>query len=153
MSNTFGAGKVMTTTSHEVGERVRQALGESKFSEFRACAYFDEDLDCIRVIARDCSVLETRVNEYLTVLEDHYEEVDDKKYVGFTVKGARHFCQEHHIDLSVPVNIGKVLDQILATSPEPLVQMTIRLVARPLIQREGLADVRIPPNPSEAAYA
>ena len=120
---------------------------------FRPCAYFDESLDCIRVVARDCSVLETRISQYITVLEDNYAVADNKKYVGFTVKGARHFCKEHGFDLSVPVNIGKVLDQILASSPEPAVQMSIRLVARPLIRKEKLKDVNIPPLPAEPALA
>jgi hypothetical protein len=97
--------------------------------------------------------LETRISQYITVLEDNYEVADNKKYVGFTVKGARHFCKEHGFDLSVPVNIGKVLDQILASSPEPAVQMSIRLVARPLIRKEKLKDVNIPPLPAEAALA
>jgi hypothetical protein len=139
-------------TSAEIAEQVRLAVG-GKFSRFHPCAYFDESLDCIRVIARDCSILETRINEYITVLEDNYEGSDDKKYVGFTVKGARHFCQEHGIDLNAPVSIGNVLDTILANSPEPAVQMTIRLVARPLLKRERIKVVTIPPGPPEPVLA
>ena len=29
-----------------------------KSGEFRPCAFFDDRLDCIRVIARDCSIYE-----------------------------------------------------------------------------------------------
>lgn len=136
----------------EIGEQVRVAFG-GEFSQFRPCAYFDESLDCIRVIARDCSILETRIDQRITVLEDNYEESDDEKYVGFTVKGARHFCQEHGFDLNFPVSIGNVLDKIMATSPEPAVEMAIRLVARPLMKKAGLTDVTIPPVPADPVYA
>jgi hypothetical protein len=136
----------------EIREQLRIARCEG-FQEFRPCAYFDESLDCIRVVARDCSILETRINQYITVLEDNYEESDEKKYVGFTVKGARHFCQEHGFDLNVPINIGNVLDKMMANSPEPAVQMTIRLVAKPLMKKEGLTDVTIPPVPADPVFA
>jgi hypothetical protein len=139
-------------TVTEITQQVREAAAGNSRS-FRPCAYFDDSLDCIRVITRDCSILETRINQYMTVLEDNYEKADDQKYVGFTVKGARHFCQEHGFDLSVPVNIGKVLDQIFASSPEPAVQMSIRLVARPLIKMVTPQDVTIPPVRGKFAIA
>jgi len=132
-------------TAEQIGDQVRSAF-HGKSTKFRPCAFFDERLDCIRVIARDCSVLETRINKHMTLLEDNYSDSEEKRYVGFTVKGARHFCQEHHIDLSTPVDISKVLDAILASFPEPAVQMSIRLVARPLIKKEKLKQVDIPPS-------
>ncbi len=135
-------------TAEQIGEQVRRVF-EGKSTKFRPCAYFDERLDCIRVIARDCSVLETRINKYMTILEDNYEESGEKRYVGFTVKGARHFCKEHAIDLSAPVDISRVLDAILASFPEPAVQMSIRLVARPLMKKEKIKKVAIPPVPSK----
>jgi hypothetical protein len=131
-------------TAEHIGEQVHKAfLGKS--TKFRPCAYFDEPLDCVRVIARDCSFLETRINKYITVLEDNYAEAEEKRYVGFTVKGARHFCQEHGIDLSVPVDMSRLLDVLLASFPEPAVQMSIRLVAKPLIKKENIKKVAIPP--------
>ncbi len=132
-------------TAEQIGDQVRNAF-HGKSTKFRPCAFFDERLDCIRVIARDCSVLETRINKNMTLLEDNYAESEQKRYVGFTVKGARHFCKENHIDLSAPVDISKLLDAILANSPEPAVQMSIRLVARPLIKKEKLKQVDIPPS-------
>jgi hypothetical protein len=131
-------------TAAQIGEQVRDAF-RGKSTKFRPCAFFDDRLDCIRVIARDCSVLETRINKHLTLLEDNYAESEQKRYVGFTVKGARHFCQEHGFDLSTPIDIGRLLDAILASSPEPAVQMSIRLVARPMIKKERLKKVDIPP--------
>src|SRR5580692_12670005 len=67
--------------------------------KFRPCAFFDERLDCIRVVARDCSVLEERINSRVTVLLDnYYPGPGRKKYVGFTIKDAKHFCKEHGWD-------------------------------------------------------
>lgn len=105
---------------------------------FRPCAYYDATLDCIRVITRDCSVSEWRVSPRLTVLEDNYADPDAGRelYVGFTVKGARHFCEQQGIDLSVPVNLSALLDKILAESSEDSVRLAVQAVAKPLVQQE-----------------
>ena len=132
-------------TEEQIGNQLK-AIFEKKSPKFRPCAFFDEQLDCIRVIARDCSVLETRINKYLTLLEDNYPDSEEKTYVGFTIKGARYFCQEHGFDLSTPIDISGLLDVFLATFPEPAVQMSIRLVARPLIKKEKLKKVDITPT-------
>lgn len=121
-----------------------------KLPKFRACAYYDDRLDCIRVVARDCSVLETRINKVLTVLEDNYYEESGKRYVGFTVKGARHFCNEHGMNTSMPVSITKLLDALLATFPEPEVQMFVDLFARPLVKKERLNNVNVDAPPSSS---
>jgi hypothetical protein len=131
-------------TAEQIGEQIRHAF-RGKSTKFRPCAFFDDRMDCIRVVARDCSVLETRINKHLTLLEDNYADSEDKRYVGFTIKGARHFCQEHGVDLRTPVDISRLLDVILASSPEPAVQMSIRLVARPMIKKENLKRVDVPP--------
>jgi hypothetical protein len=39
-----------------------------KIAEFRPIAYFDRNMDCIRVLTHDCSVTEHRISEYFTVL-------------------------------------------------------------------------------------
>src|SRR5450432_3435060 len=88
-------------TPEQISALVREVFAGAS-GEFRTCAFFDDRLDCIRVIARDCSVLETRINQSLTVLEDNYYQDSDRKhrqYVGFTIKGARYFCYEHGFDL------------------------------------------------------
>ena len=76
----------------KIASNVRSAF-ESRGSDFRPCAYFDDRLDCIRVVIKDCSVLETRINPVLTLLEDNYyaESKGSPRYVGFTIKGASHF--------------------------------------------------------------
>lgn len=115
---------------------------------FRPCAYFDEPLDCIRVIARDCSVTETRISRVLTILEDNYPAPNGGRelYVGFTIKGARHFCQQHGIDLSVPVKLTELLDRILEESSNDessrvAVHLAVQAIARPLVQEKNIQDV------------
>ena len=121
----------------QIERQVKEAFTGTKSGEFRPCAYFDERLDCIRVITRDCSVLETRINPVLTLLEDnYYPQSGGQRYVGFTIKGASHFCYEHGISLSAPVNISKLLDVIAAMFPETLVQLAVDGVAKPIVQKD-----------------
>jgi hypothetical protein len=130
-------------TPEEVGAHVREAFG-GKSTKFRPCAFFDDRLDCIRVISRDCSVLETRINEVVTILEDnYYPESGQERYVGFTIKGARHFCQQHGLDTSKAVDLSKLLDALLVTFPEPAVQMFVDLFARPLVKKEKIKAVSL----------
>jgi hypothetical protein len=143
----------------QVMSRIEQlgALVRASFatpSEFRPCAFFDVRLDCIRVIARDCSVLETRINEHLTVLEDnYYQETESKQYVGFTVKGARHFCAEHGLSLSTPITMSALLDAILKAFPDLAVEFFVNGIARPLVKDEGIKEVDISPLPDEPALS
>jgi hypothetical protein len=130
-------------TPDQVSEMVRATFGGAS-GEFRPCAFFDDRLDCIRVIARDCSVMETRINQSLTVLEDnYYRESDLKQYVGFTIKGARHFCYEHGFDLNSPIDISKLLDAVLKAFPELAVELFINGIARPLVKEEKIERVEV----------
>jgi hypothetical protein len=137
-------------TSEELGALVKESLAGAS-GEFRPCAFFDVRLDCIRVIARDCSVLETRINPYLTVLEDnYYQEAGRKQYVGFTVKGARHFCNEHGLSLSAPIEISALLDAILKAFPDLAVEFFVNGIARPLVQEGNIERVEIAPASATA---
>jgi hypothetical protein len=130
-------------TPDQIGALVRGAFADFK-GEFRPCAFFDVRLDCIRVIARDCSVLETRINETLTVLEDnYYQESGQKQYVGFTIKGARHFCNEHGFDLSSPIQVSALLDAILNAFPELAVEFFVNAIARPLVTEGKIERVDV----------
>jgi hypothetical protein len=130
-------------TPEQIATQVREAFG-GKPGKFRPCAFFDDRLDCIRVIARDCSILETRINQYITVLEDnYYPESGSEPYVGFTIKGARHFCREHGLSLSAPIRMSSLLDAILAGFPEPVVQLFVKGVARPLVEEKKIKQVEV----------
>jgi len=125
-------------TADEIAALVKSTPG---LASFRPCAFFDDRLDCIRVIARDCSVLETRVNPLLTVLEANYPQSAGRKCVGFTVKGARHFCKQHKLDLSTPIKISDLLDAMLQAMPNVVVEAFVDHVARPLVREEKIERV------------
>ena len=119
----------------QLEELVRENFSNSP-SEFSPCAFFDERLDCIRVIARDCSVLEERINDNLTVLMDsYYPQPGRQQYVGFTIKGARHFCNQHGLDLSMSIKMTKLIDALMASSPQLIVEWFVNLVAKPVVEQ------------------
>jgi hypothetical protein len=111
---------------------------------FRPCAFFDKRLDCIRVIARDCSVLEERINDRLTVLLDNYPGPGRPKYVGFTIKGAKHFCREYGWDLGEPIKMTAVLDAVVAKYPDMVVDLFINHVARQLVHEIDEVEMTAP---------
>jgi hypothetical protein len=98
-------------------------------------------LDCIRVITKDCSILEERINDRITILLDLYPPPGRKECVGFTLKGAYHLCQQHHWDPSRPIKMSQLLDAILASVPEKAVKVFIELVARPLVEDKMIDQV------------
>jgi hypothetical protein len=127
-------------TPEKIELLVKKSLdGES--GEFRACAFFDDSLDCIRVVARDCSVTEIRVNPIITVLEANYPK--GRKCVGFTIKGARHLCQTYGLNPSAPIKISLLLDAILSACPDVMAEAFVDHVARPLIRDEGIEQVEL----------
>jgi hypothetical protein len=137
--------QMIMKTPEQVEQLVREAVSQDS-NEFRPCAYFDDRLDCIRVIARDCSVCEERVNDRLTVLVDNYHErrPGKMKYIGFTIKGARHFCREQGLDLSAPIRMTPLLDAILASWPDATVMIFVDKIARPLVEQENIQAVEMP---------
>jgi|SRR5437867_3666064 len=131
-------------TSDEIKALVADAFSGSS-GGFRPCAFFDEGLDCIRVIVRDCSTLEERISDRVTVLLDNYYPGPGRRqYAGFTIKGARHFCLENNISLEVPVKISDILNVLMARSPEIVVQWFVDQVAKPLVQEGQIEDVEVP---------
>ena len=112
-------------------------------NEFRACAFFDRRLDCIRVFTRDCSVTEERINDWLTVLVDNYPPPGTNKFVGFTIKGVRHFCREYGLRTLGPISVSTLLDALIASSPDAIVEIVVNKFARPLIEQESLDEVEL----------
>ena len=120
--------------------------------DFRPCAFFDERLDCIRVIARDCSVYEERVSDRLTILVDNYPGPGRREYVGFTLKGARHFCKQHGWDLTTSIKMSELIDAIVASCPEHVVQWAVNIVAKPIVYEAQIERVEIPATPMLTDY-
>jgi hypothetical protein len=130
-------------TLEEIGDFVRSVSPAP--AGFRPCAFFDERLDCIRVIARDCSVLEERLNDQVTVLVDnYYAQRGGMEYVGFTIKGAKHFCKLHNLDTAKSIRLAALLDALLASAPDITVRWFVNFVAKPLVQSEKIDQVEIP---------
>jgi hypothetical protein len=140
---------------NQLEDLVRLHLSEAA-SDFRPCAFFDDRLDCIRVIARDCSVLEERINDRLTVFVDnYYPKPGRSQYVGFTIKGARHFCNAHGLNLSASIKMTQVIDALMANSPTLIVEWFVELVVKPLVEQGKIEQVEIPnlsatPSPEPA---
>lgn len=61
---------------------------------FRPVAYYDEHMDVIYVELRNCSLLESRVNGWLTILRDNHPEEGQNRCVGFSLKGVKHLFHE-----------------------------------------------------------
>ena len=113
-------------------------------TEFHPCAFFDSSLDCIRVFTRDCSVTEERVNDWLTVLVDNYPTPGVSRFVGFTIKGVRHFCREYGLRRpSGPIRISALLDALIARSPDAVVEIVVNQFARPMIEKEKIDEIEL----------
>ena len=111
--------------------------------EFRPCAVYDELLDCIRVVSRDCSATEIRIDNLITVVEENYPVTGARKYVGFTIKGAKYFCQSNGLSLSGPIRLTELLDKVLASSSSPAVRLFVDLLARPMVEEKNIQTVQL----------
>lgn len=127
-------------TAKEINEQFEKTFTDG-IKDFRACAFFDEQLDCIRVLGRDCSVTETRINGLITVLEANHPAQGRRQCVGFTIKGARHFCATQGLNLKTPIKISDLLNAILSAMPNVVVQTFIDHLARPLVAAEKIEQV------------
>ena len=106
----------------------------SAASNFRPFAVFDELLDCIRVVTRDCSVTEIRINDLLTVLEADYPVSGQPEYVGFTIKGIAHLCKSHDIPAEGPWRIADFLDAIVKASTDDSGPADGTKVVKPIVE-------------------
>ncbi|MEQ1842749.1 MAG: hypothetical protein ABL994_20300 [Verrucomicrobiales bacterium] len=83
-------------------------------------AHFVPHRDCIRIIIRDCSYCEHRLNAHLTLIIDNYPEEGQKPIVGLVVKGVRLFFESLGLPGNRAVRVAEVLDCIAKQSPELL---------------------------------
>lgn len=61
----------MSEETERITKKIREICGESN-EPFRPFALYREPLDYILVLIRDCSFMEDRVDESLSLLEDMY---------------------------------------------------------------------------------
>jgi hypothetical protein len=128
----------MTPTEQELEMLVQSARANS--GAFRPFALFDEQLDCIRVVWRDCSANEIRVSKLLTILEDNYPESSTPECVGFTIKGVAHICETCRIAPDAPWKLADFLDAIVALDI-PIGRYTVQKEIRRLVREQNLDEV------------
>ena len=80
---------------------------------FSPIAYYDENMDLIRVKLRDCSVLESRVNGWLTILRDNHPKPDQSPCMGLTIKGVKHLFDTVGLPKYGVLTVVDVLNTIL----------------------------------------
>ena len=89
---------------------------------FRPVAYYDEHMDVIYVELRNCSLMESRVNGWLTMLYDNHPEEGQTRCVGLSIKGVKHFAREMGWSESgvyrVVDGVNKLLDKYHGDVPE-----------------------------------
>lgn len=119
------------TPEQELGSLVSNAFA-GQTGSFRPCAIYQERMDSIRVVVRDCSLTATRINDLVTVLEDTYYKPGRgvERYVGFTLKGVKRFCEKIGIATVGPVKLGEILDGIIQEFPDQQIEMAIDGIAR-----------------------
>lgn len=92
--------------------------------EFRPFAYFDKQLDCVRVKFCDCSVTDVRMNPYITVLKPNDGPMRESgRNAGFTIKGMAYVCNEANIPLKAGLSLVALLDALVKMFPDSASKM------------------------------
>jgi hypothetical protein len=97
-------------------------------ADFRPFAYYDKDLDAIRVQILDCPMYEERLDRILTVCKAVSEVTGkDDQIVGFAIKGVSHVLSSVHIEQNGAVEIAKLLDAIVKVYPSHSTKMVLEV--------------------------
>ena len=103
--------------------------------EFKPFAYYDQSLDCIRVVVEDCGACEFRINEWLTVLHSTDPESPPAP-IGFTMKGVSELMGGHtHI-----LDLTKVFDALAKVAPNEMIQQWV-FILRKLTRQKNVYHV------------
>lgn len=105
-------------------------------------AVFDVHLDCIRVLIRDASVTEVRIDEDLTVYRDNFPVNFGSEYVGFTLKGVNHLLHELGMEFDRAYKVSEILDAIVKQRPASTMAVILDLIKVPLLAAAD-CEVRI----------
>lgn len=110
-------------------------IDEYGYHEFVPCAYYDKHLDCIRVQTRDCSITEVRLDSVFTIYQANH--AGNIEFVGFTIKGVRHFVNEHGLPSEGPIVFARMIDEIVKIVPDVAVDFIQRyfseILDKPLV--------------------
>jgi hypothetical protein len=88
-----------------------------EIKEFHPFAYFDDRMDCIRVMILNRSVTEERKDDFLTLYRTNHASVFDPTHCGFCLKGIRHLFNELGLEQGRELKVAKLIDQIVKTHP------------------------------------
>jgi hypothetical protein len=95
---------------------------------FVPVAYYDKDMDCIRVYTHDRSMTEHRFNEFFTVHELNHRGPLDPQYGGFTIKGVRHIFAAAGLPLDRVYKLADLIDQLVRFRPGSVMSETLKLI-------------------------
>lgn len=135
----------MSTKHVEIGyieTKLRESFGDS-LPTFKPIAYYDNCMDCIRVLIRDTSTTEKRINGLFTIIVDNYPNEGHLPYVGFSIKGVQHLCRKYRIPAQGPVKIAALLDAIVREAPELTVEVVVNCMAKQMLETNELDTVEI----------
>jgi hypothetical protein len=104
-----------------VSETMADFLKENPPAEFHPLAYYDKHLDCIRVLVKDCSSVEIRLDKTFTIYEANHAE--SLEYVGFNIKGIRYFVEKLGLPTHGPLVIAQIIDGIVKDNPDACVEL------------------------------
>jgi hypothetical protein len=99
-----------------------------KIAEFRPIAYFDKNMDCLRVLTHDCSITEHRISEFFTVFEQNYPTKFGPKYVGFTIKGVKQLFNDAGIPMDRTHKLVDIIDMLVKHRPGSTISVMIDLI-------------------------
>jgi hypothetical protein len=126
----------MTPEAQELTALVRGARSNS--GAFHPFAVYDEKLDCIRVMWRDCSDKEIRVSDLVTIVVDRFS--DTAECVGVTIKGVAHICETCDIPPDAPWKLADFIDAVLKLDT-PIGRRTLKREVKPELEERQIDDV------------
>jgi len=120
---------------------IQDVFGAQKNAPFQPSAHYDRHMDCIRIILRDCSMCERRLNGVLTIIEDNYPNSNQSSFAGLTIKGIKHLFSELGIPVGGVVHLTAVLDEIAKKYPEIIEDNEVKSIRRTIVDLDFNVEV------------
>ena len=105
---------------------------------FKPVAYYDPHMDFIRVMTRDASVTEIRIDGLFTIHECNHRGPTDPLYVGFTIKGVRSLFKEIGLPLDGVHKLTEVIDKLVRHKPGSMMSEMLKIISEASESTEGL---------------
>lgn|GEM_PF-2288190 len=97
-------------------------------SAFSPVAYYDKHMDCIRVLIKDRSVTEHRIDGMFTVFECNHRSPFDPEFVGFSIKGVRLLFAEMGLPLDGVYRLTDLIQQIVSYKPGSAMSTLLKVI-------------------------